>query len=108
MTGEWQPLFELMTDGLETIDDLIDSLWRHGSAQDYPVPFHGPHVAAPERHPTPPKLFSECLDHRFSTFDRNMDQEPVPGYCDFPDNVLVDYAAGFVAVPAGFRWRRRR
>lgn len=104
MTGTWTPFYELMIDGPEVIDDLVELLLRTGSAQDYPIP----DIPKPDPGSGYGPQFHDYLNPRFFTNDRQMDQAPVPGYRPMPDDVVVDYRSGFAAVPPGFRWRRRR
>lgn len=82
------PHLEYVTYDNEEIDDLIDSLWHYGSAQDYPIPDEIPKPSFQwvELPHIPPNL-----ERRLQTKDRNMDNPPVPGYRDFPECVHIDF-----------------
>ena len=86
----------------ETVDDLITSLWRWGSAADYPRPEDPPPEDRRRRR------WATFTDLRSRTLDRDLDDPPVPGYRDWPAGITVDYAAERPIKAAGSVTAKRR
>jgi hypothetical protein len=86
---QWTPMPHRIRDTfeIETYDDLIDSLERLATAQDYPPPepFHDGINHSRDRH-------SQFNDLRSLTVDANLDDPPVPGYRDLPQGANLNYA----------------
>jgi hypothetical protein len=80
---------------IEAIDDLIDSLQHVGSAQDYlqPEPAHPQVLREDFAEWRGRRLRAEYSDIRSQTRDRELDQPAVPGYRDWPSDIVVDYRA---------------
>ena len=70
----------------DDVDNLVDSLWRHGSAQDYPAPEPEYPARLQVKHLNERRWshYHEYTDQRSRTHDLKLDEPPVPGYRDFP------------------------
>jgi len=95
------PHFDLCVPEPDMIDDLVNSLWHHGSAQDYPAPEpeYPAHLKVKHLNERRCSQYHEYTDLRSLTRDRKLDDPPVPGYRDFPTAIARKIDFGLNTMP---------
>jgi hypothetical protein len=96
------PRFDLLIPSADLVDDLVDSLWRNGSAQDYPAPEPEYPARLQVKHLDERRWshYHEYTDQRSLTRDLKLDEPPVPGYRDFPQHIAQKLNFGTATMPS--------
>jgi len=96
------PRFDLLIPDADLVDDLVDSLWRYGSAQDYPAPEseYPAHLQVKGINERRWSRYHEYTDQRSLTRDLNLDEPAVPGYRDFPTAIAKTINFQSPAMPS--------
>ena len=86
----------------DDVDNLVDSLWRYGSAQDYPAPEPEYPARLQAKHLNERRWshYHEYTDQRSLTRDLKLDEPPVPGYRDFPTAIARKIDFGQNTMPS--------
>ena len=86
----------------DDVDNLVDSLWRYGSAQDYPAPEPEYPARLQVKHLNERRWsqYHEYTDQRSLTRDLKLDDPPVPGYADFPQHIARKLNFGTATMPS--------